>query len=269
MIAMVLRKKELAAADASTSCQHQRGPTGAMARVRVATAVAMLCCITCAAWNLGSLLSSARSQLAVARHIARLGGRVYDSSTKPPGRWFGDQHHSHAPRWVVERVGTAFFYDVRYIQLFRATVSPNDISAMGRLPDLRGLNLWGSKIESGGFRRLGDLKALRYLDLGQSNVTDDDLRQVSRLTRVTQLSLVCTNITDAGLRHLAPMIELESLDLSQVRGVSPEGVASLLRALPGLTIFGPRNALVKRRKTHERMETRQNHLEHSSDLNGT
>lgn len=55
------------------------------------------------------------------------------------------------------------------------------------------------------------------------------------LAGMTNLSLKDTRITDAGLLHLSAMLKLDVIDL-QGTPVTPEGIASLKRAVPTLRV---------------------------------
>lgn len=81
---------------------------------------------------------------------------------------------------------------------------------MPRLPQLRGLNLFGADFRGDGLEHLVGLESL---DLSQTEVDDTTLEKIGRLTRLESLSLDHTRITGAGLRHIASLPRLETLSL--------------------------------------------------------
>jgi hypothetical protein len=116
-----------------------------------------------------------------------------------------------------------------------APVSDADLAVLKRLPDLRQLNLGGTRISDAGLSHLGGLKGLEELYLLAVPITDAGLEHLRGLTGLRQLDLSATRVTDAGLRHLEALTGLEHLYLVDTR-VTREGVKQLQRALPDLNI---------------------------------
>jgi hypothetical protein len=105
----------------------------------------------------------------------------------------------------------------------------------------------GGKRETGGSpmpdsvpQAIATLKQLRVLKLSHSRIGTGGLRILAPLERVEKLSLAgCELVNDAALRELARWRGLKYLDV-QATNVTPEGVAALQKARPGLVVLsGP------------------------------
>jgi serine/threonine protein kinase/Leucine-rich repeat (LRR) protein len=77
--------------------------------------------------------------------------------------------------------------------------------------------------------RLASLSELKSLELAWPSVTDDTVLRLKPLTRLWRLSLAKANITDACLPALAGMAHLESLDLSEIAGITDAGLEQLAK----------------------------------------
>jgi hypothetical protein len=78
---------------------------------------------------------------------------------------------------------------------------------------------------------------LELLHLGSTNVTDAGLAHLGGLRSLSHLFLSETKITDAGLETLRTLGSLSLVNLNGT-ATSPEAVAALREALPGLEVVG-------------------------------
>ena len=104
------------------------------------------------------------------------------------------------------------------------------------LPELRWLNLRGTKVTDAGMATLAQCVSLTRLHLEKTAVGDAGVAQLKPLTQLEYLNLYGTPLTDAGLASLAEMTSLKKLYLWQTQ-VTAEGVARLREALPECEII--------------------------------
>jgi len=97
-----------------------------------------------------------------------------------------------------------------------AAACDDDLAAVGRLEELRGLTLRSPEITDAGMAHIEGLVRLKYLDLGKTSVTDAGLVHLRGLTDLGYLRLPSAT-TDAGLDCLGAMSQLADLDLRQTR----------------------------------------------------
>src|SRR5262249_9402853 len=125
------------------------------------------------------------------------------------GQW-DSEGRPRAPRCLVDLIGVDFFGHVTTVGL-TATKAAIEIAHIGRLTQLRCLNLDGS------------------------SVSDTGLAHFGGLTNLAVVSLQATRGADAGMAHLETLPNLVALHRDGSR-VTEDGVKRLQRALPGLTI---------------------------------
>jgi len=101
---------------------------------------------------------------------------------------------------------------------------------VGRLAQLRSLELGGIKLTDAGLAHLRGMTQLQKLRLHQTSVTEAGLQHLSGLTKLEKLDLGDIPLSDAGLAHLQGLSRLERLDL---RGANVTD--SGLRHLRGLS----------------------------------
>jgi hypothetical protein len=113
------------------------------------------------------------------------------------------------------------------------------LAQISGLTQLEYLNLWLNGITDKGLEKLKNMTQLRYLDLSHNyEITDAGLKYLEQMTRLEELNFDHNNITDAGLEHLKGLTKLKSLGI-WTTGVSDEGIANLQAVLPNCKIdFG-------------------------------
>jgi internalin A len=142
---------------------------------------------------------------------------------------------------------------LREFSLGRSKVGDNALEVLRLMTTLESLDLSGPRPGAGGKREKGGtplaeavpqaisaLKELRVLKLAHSRITADGLRILSSLDRVEKLGLAgCGLVDDRALAELARWKSLKYLDV-QATKVTPQGVAGLQNAKPGIVILsGP------------------------------
>ncbi len=128
-------------------------------------------------------------------------------STEPPG-----------PEWLRQVIGDEYFFRVHSVSLRESEVNSEVMGAtlamIGRLNDLRSVDLSDLQITDAGMVHLRELNNLRWLFLDDTNVNDAKLEHVKRLIKLEWLHLDSTEITDAGLVNLKGLVGLIGLSLS-------------------------------------------------------
>ena len=105
-----------------------------------------------------------------------------------------------------------------------------------RLPKLRRLGLWESKVTDAGLAELVNCRSLTHLELNGTKVGDAGLAKIVGCQSLTYLRVEDTKITDAGLVHLAKLPQLETLWIGENEGVTDEGLKAIGR-LVNLTVL--------------------------------
>lgn len=118
--------------------------------------------------------------------------------------------------------------------LERATLNDRVVDALAAFPEIERLMLSKSAITDEQLARL-PLPNLKYLDLSGSKVTDQGIENLWPLKKLEELDLSRTALTDRGLKTLATLTNLRSVNLEET-AVSNAGIANLgklpkLRAL--------------------------------------
>jgi len=197
---------------------------------------AMLIAIAAFALVLGTLGHGLRGvwrQQRAVWHVAEHGGYVRYLSDKTDRNWlqtrFGHDPFGDVEEMTVRGDGAIpallqhrkEFADLTNL-LFSGGITDAGLERVGdlnRFPELRVVNLLGTKITDAGLEHLGNWTNLRVLWLnGCSMITDDGLAHLENLRRLETLSLIVEGngkmpITDAGLAHLGRMSQLNTLYL--------------------------------------------------------
>jgi hypothetical protein len=97
------------------------------------------------------------------------------------------------------------------------------------------LRLIFSKITNTCLKEIGKLNQLKVLQLDNTRITDEGLKALGDLQQLTHLGLSGTYVTDEGIQHLHNLKNLTSITLGRTN-VNIDGVATLRRALPDCDI---------------------------------
>jgi len=109
------------------------------------------------------------------------------------------------------------------------------VKELAEIDTLEQVYLWYSpKLTNASVESLAGLKGLKALNIGGSQVNDDGLKVLGGMTQLEQLWASHLPVTDAGLKPLAKLTGLKALNLMENQKLTPDAVASLLRALKSL-----------------------------------
>jgi hypothetical protein len=140
--------------------------------------------------------------------------------------------------------------EIQALQIDRTGVTDAAISFIGRLPQLRFLDLWqnqgvtdisavgemtnlesfqfiGNSSAERGFARLKALRKLKRLQIYSPALGDDEMGMLDDLQELTFLNLYSTRLTDSGLIHLKGLTRLQLLDLSNIQGITDQGLVCI------------------------------------------
>ena len=125
-------------------------------------------------------IRSAQIQRDAVVAIQKAGGFVLydwewsDGNPIPGGRPWG-------PGWLADRAGVDCFGNVSYVAFYRfSTLNDATVAQVGRLTELRALDLVDWSARDADLARLKGLTKLRWLYLGVSNVSDAGVRELQR-----------------------------------------------------------------------------------------
>jgi eukaryotic-like serine/threonine-protein kinase len=127
------------------------------------------------------------------------------------------------------------------LEVLRLLTTLQSLDLSGPIPGPKGLrDPGGAPLPESVPRAISSLKDLRVLKLAYSRIGADGLRILSSLDKVEKLALAgCGLVDDRALEELARWKSLKYLDV-QATKVTPQGVAALEKAKPGIVILsGP------------------------------
>lgn len=142
-------------------------------------------------------------------------------------------------------------------------VTDEALGHIGKLKNLRELELGDAPITSSGIMHLRGLQSLEILGLGWTKdvgdaalpdlvalakletlvlsgtkVTDEGLKQLVALKQLKEIRLAAMpHITDAGLRHLGTLPALRSVHVNKKTGVTQEGIAAFRKLRPDCEVI--------------------------------
>jgi hypothetical protein len=119
-----------------------------------------------------------------------------------------------------------------YFDVTRQATLLRDLPAM---PNLRGINLYGTNVTDADLAWLAKCPQLEVINLSATSISDRGLRQLAELPRLRRLAVDSSRITDAGCQTLASFPALEELELGS-RNIHDAGVAEL-EVLPHLQLL--------------------------------
>ena len=130
---------------------------------------------------------------------------------------------------------------LEFIHLHRQDITDDGIRHLANLPNLKKLQLGGTKVTG---RRLFELSNLTWLRLDSTPVTDQALASITYLEALEQLYLDGTQISDKGLQNLRPdrLGYLRVLNLHNTQ-VTAQGLAKLKKNFPELAIGANKDLL--------------------------
>lgn len=121
------------------------------------------------------------------------------------------------------------------VRLAGTDAADEDLIAVGRMTELKMLDLRDTRVTDEGLRHLSGLKQLEILVLTGTTVSDQGLEQLTAMPALKVLCLDETRVTSAGLSLLRGLTQLGWLNLSHT-GITAAGL-SQLRDCPALEIL--------------------------------
>lgn len=120
--------------------------------------------------------------------------------------------------------------DLSYTRLlyFDATRQATLLRDLSPLPNLRGINLYGTNVTDSDMAWLAACPRLEVIDLSDTAIGDHGLALLAKLPRLRVLRIDSRRVSDAGCRRIAEMTSLEELNLGS-RNVHDAGVGELAR----------------------------------------
>jgi hypothetical protein len=130
--------------------------------------------------------------------------------------------------------------DLSYTELpyFDATRQATLLRALAPLPNLRGINLYGTNVTDADMEFLAACPRLEVIDLSDTNIGDHGLAQLAKLPHLRTLRISSRRVSDAGCRSIARIATLEELHLasSNIRTAAGINELSKLRKLKLLDV---------------------------------
>jgi hypothetical protein len=184
---------------------------------------------------LATEMRAATSQKAAVEKLRELGASVYYSWTiDADGDWMLDANGTPLerplgpePLWLRGTMGEDFFADVYHVRLFcERDRSSAVLSNLRSLPQLRRLELGGSRESPPPIESLAGLTELRILDLSGTEISDSAIEEMPHSQHLKRVDLSDTNFGDEGAKRLAKLRELHELSLDSTQ-VTDVGIARL------------------------------------------
>ena len=118
-------------------------------------------------------------------------------------------------------------------------LQPGDLSVVGRIPNLRELNLEQTNVDDQMLDELPPMPGLETLRLSATSVTDDGLSILSRFPNLTSLWMIDLEIEGRGLARLRDVPRLVTLKLQVNQGDEVLSYLKHLTELRSLAITAP------------------------------
>jgi len=146
------------------------------------------------------------------------------------------RNESELPRWIADQGGHCMQDGAGHIvaiDLTSAWISDSDLARLGRLRNLRSLNLAHTRITDVGLEHLANLEGVTDLNLYYAEyITEDGIAHLRRWKDLDRLNLRGTKVTSKVFEHLGRLTALKSLDIAYTQ-IDDEGFEEL-SALPKL-----------------------------------
>jgi hypothetical protein len=134
----------------------------------------------------------------------------------------------HGTRWLRSVLGDEFFEVVIGVDLQGKGVDRELMTWIGKLDQLKDLNLQGARFDGADLIELQNLPGLSTLNLASTGIGDEALGSVTGFTSLQGLNLEYTKVTDAGLAGISRLVHLCDLNLNGTR-VGDDTLARLER----------------------------------------
>ncbi len=182
-----------------------------------------LCCVVFSPCRLYAQNSQSRSELAGSAEavIVQAGGIVsHDQQGRVVGLQFPENLTLPEHAWIaLERLT-----DLRELDLGAMLVTNERLRHVGKLVNLRALNLFGNPLDSVAIEQLVGLNQLETLYLYRTFVDDEAILSLAKLSRLKRLNIFDTFMTDKGLGYLESCQALRHLSIGNTNpGEMTEG----------------------------------------------
>ena len=157
---------------------------------------------------LGFKANRANKQRRAVAAIEALGGSVgYDYVPLAPnveqGYYSGQRSDSPPPRRLVRLFGKHYFVKVVAVHFVRCpNLRDEDLGCLVGLPDIKTLELQGTKLTDAGLEKLRHLRSLSSLNLKDTRVSGRGLAQLNGWVRLSYLGLMGGQVDDGGLEQV-------------------------------------------------------------------
>ena len=122
------------------------------------------------------------------------------------------------------------------LSLRQTNVTGAGLEGIGRLKNLRALDLWSADIRDDELKHLTALESLRAVVLQSTGITDSGLETLGAIKRLERLKIGSNPITDQGIPHLLKMPFLVHVGLDHTQ-VSENGLRMLSESKSLKTVF--------------------------------
>jgi Leucine Rich repeat len=207
-------------------------PSSTKRRFRVTLGFLMVVIVVLCVWLARTTNRARRQGEAVAR-ITRLGGKVgynHNFDPKLDGYPSRPDEAPPLPRWLLDRIGPDCFRQANAVWV--CGDSPEirevpDLEFLDNLPDVRFLNLMGTRVADSEFSHVHSLNLVHFYASG-SRLGDEGLARIGAMDELEDIELYDTRVTDVGLAHLARMSRLQYVNLARLK-VTDAGLVALAR----------------------------------------
>lgn len=164
----------------------------------------------------------------------------------------------------VSDEGVTFLQNLKkmeIIQLSKTRISDNALDVLKTFKHLKGLELFSTPVTDGGIAKLKDLPIVEIGLMGCPRVTDKVLEPLAAHGKLTHVNLSETAITDRGLLCLRPCKNLDTLRISDCKGVTDATVSFVADKIPQLHYLDVSGTFVTKKSIPTILK-----LKHLSDL---
>ena len=127
--------------------------------------------------------------------------------------------------------------NLKDLNLGDAQITNAGVKSLAGLKNLTRLQLgWTKDVGDAAIPALSPLSKLEFLGLGGTNVTDDGIPALASLAGLKEVHLMATAVTDQGFAALAACKSLETVQINKKNKITAQGIEALKKALPNCTV---------------------------------
>ncbi|CAN5289160.1 hypothetical protein BH10CYA1_BH10CYA1_28100 [soil metagenome] len=133
------------------------------------------------------------------------------------------------------------------LNLASTTITDDGLASLNKLRQLKMLDLSSTRITDAGLDKLRTIPSLECLNLSHTEISDRGLRKLADLKSLRKLWLRdLSGVTDSSIQVLASHSKLENLEIQKTL-ISPQGVLSLAKLLPGSEVHSKSSCKCRKR----------------------